>query len=116
MPDKKERNDPRTAQPSPYTGSMSGSVADAGGEAAHLAGGEGDAYPTGPGAESGVLQGMMTNPEVEDAAMGEDGILGDQTMGAAEIPMPANADAAEVEQRGIAREPMDETSGGESHG
>jgi hypothetical protein len=116
VPDEKERNDPRTAQPSPYTGSTSGSVADAGGAVAHLAGGEGDAYPTGPGAESGVLQGMMTNPEVEDAAMGADGTLGEQTMSAAEIPMPANADAAEVERQGIARKPMDETNGGESHG
>lgn len=36
--------------------------------------------------------------------------------GAADTPLTANEAGAEVERRGIARDPMDEHQGGESHG
>ncbi len=113
MPDRTERDSPRTAQSSAHTGSSSGSVDDAGGAAAHLAAGEGDAYPAGPGAESGMLQGMMTNPEVPNASMGEDDLTN-----AADRPMPANEAAGEIERRGIAlkSDPTMDEPGGESYG
>ena len=120
MPDRKRtdkttRGDPRASQASAQTGISSGSVDDASGAAGNLAGGEGDAYPTGPGADSGMLQGVMTGPETPEASMGEDQVPGSRTMTAADAPMPANEAAAEIERRGIARDPMDETQGGESH-
>jgi hypothetical protein len=120
VPDRKQaddstRGDPRAPQASSRSGISSGSVNDAPGAAGNLAGGEGDAYPTGPGADSGMLQGVMTGPETPDASMGGDQVLGSRTMTAADTPMPANEAAAEVEKRGIARDPIDERQGGESH-
>jgi hypothetical protein len=120
MPDRKQaddttRGDPRASQASAHTGISSGSVNDAPGAAGNLAGGEGDAYPTGPGADSGMLQGVMTSPETPEASMGEDQLLDRGTMTAADTPMPANEAAAEIEQGGIARDPLDEHQEGESH-
>jgi hypothetical protein len=120
MPDRKQaddttRGDPRTSQASAHTGISGGSVNDAPGAAGNLAGGEGDAYPTGPGADSGMLQGVMTGPGTPNASMGEDQVLGSRTMTAADTPMPAAEAGAEVEKRGIARNPLDEHQEGESH-
>ena len=120
MPDRKRtdkttQGDPRTSQASAHTGISSGSIDDATGPVGNLAGGEGDAYPKGPGADSGMLQGVMTGPETPDASMGGDQVLGSRTTTAADAPMPANKEAAEIEKRGIARDPLDKHQEGESH-
>lgn len=90
-------------------------------------GGEGDAFSGRPGANSGILAGPMTDPEVPNASMGTDSVLAGRTLGggqmstsaetnSADQPMPVDEEAVAVEGRGIPRDPRNQERGGEANG
>jgi hypothetical protein len=98
-----------------------GSVDDTAGAGGDLAGSEAGAGGDEPGAGSGIILGAMTGSGTAGATMagsglGSGGNMDSADTNAADTPMPVNEEAAEIERRGILRDPINRESGGESHG